>query len=106
MSMGTSNLHADDEQLKQSFHELRAWVDARMSAKGLERYSLPQTRGEAQAITLSDIDQLKEDIALLIQLEGRRSFWSGLIINAVFFVLGLLAGSAVEFVKTGFKWPF
>ena len=106
MSLGTPNPQAEYNQLEQSFRELREWVDARMIAKGLQRYSLPQTRGEAPAITRTDIDKLKADIATLIQLEGRRSFWSGLVINAVFFILGLVGGIAVDFVKSGLKWPF
>jgi len=95
MSLGTPNPQAEYNQLEQSFRELREWVDARMIAKGLQRYFLPQTRGEAPAITQSDIDKLKADIATLIQLEGRRSFW-GLWVGLLSISLSLASSGRFE----------
>jgi hypothetical protein len=99
---------ADTQTLEQSFRELRSWIDDRLAAKGLpQRLSrLPQTRGEASAVTGADIGQLKADIAELIRLEGRRSFWSGFAVNGLFFVLGLGAGAMIDAVKAGGWWPF
>lgn len=84
----------------EAFHELRAWTDERLAAKGLLPRVPQRTRQETSAITIAHIEQLKEDIAKLIKLEGRRSFWSGFAVNAFFFVLGLVAGSTFDFVKT------
>jgi hypothetical protein len=101
-------MSADTQTLEQSFRELRSWVDDRLAAKGLsQRLSrLPQTRGEASAVTAADIGQLKTDLAELIRLEGRRSFWSGFAVNALFFVLGLGAGTVIDAIKVGRLWPF
>jgi hypothetical protein len=44
--------------------------------------------------------ELKNDFAEAIRKEGRRSMWSGVFINAVFFVLGL-AASAIPFSTSG-----
>lgn len=78
-----------------SFASMRAWVNTRLAAKGLP--AAPVTAEvdnalEGAGATPEDIEKLKVDIATLITLEGRRSFWSGVAVNALFFGLGLLAG--------------
>ncbi len=99
---------ADTQTLDQAFHELRSWVEERLAAKGASRRPgrLPQTRSEVSAVTAADIEQLKADIAVLIRLEGRRSFWSGFGLNALFFVLGLVAAVVIDAMKAGGLWPF
>ena len=99
---------ADTQTLEQSFRELRSWVDDRLAAKGLaQRLSRPpQIRGEVSAITAAEISQLKADLAELIRLEGRRSFWSGFAVNALFFFLGLGGGAVIDAVKARGWWPF
>ena len=92
---------ADTQALEQSFRELRSWVDDRLAQRLSRR---PQTRGEVSAVTAADIGQLKADLAELIRLEGRRSFWSGFAVNGLFFVLGLGAGAVIDAVKA--DWPF
>jgi len=46
-------------------------------------------------ITVSSVElrQLRDDIRLLIGNEGRKSFWTGLVVNALFFVAGILASA-------------
>jgi hypothetical protein len=92
MAFDQSSLTSKEKSLEETFYELRSWVNERLKAKGVLPPSLPQTRGEPSGITVADLDRLKEDIAALIKLEGRRSFWSGFGVNALFFVLGLVAG--------------
>jgi hypothetical protein len=84
---------AEGKTLEETFRELRTWVDERLIAKGLLSRAPVQTRQEASTVTIAHIEQLKADIATLIKLEGRRNFWSGIAVNAVFFILGLLAGA-------------
>jgi hypothetical protein len=83
----------EGKTLEETFRELRTWVDERLIAKGLLSRAPVQTRQEASTVTIAHIEQLKADIATLIKLEGRRNFWSGIAVNAVFFILGLLAGA-------------
>jgi len=84
-------LELNGKTTERSFRELRAWVDQRLIEKGVKK-TLPQTRGDDDPVTAKDIELLKKDIAMLMEIEGRRSFWSGLIMNTVFFVLGVIAG--------------
>lgn len=106
MSLSESNQQSDYKRSDQTFLGLRPWVDERLIAKGLQPSSPPKMRGEAPVVTIADVERLKADIATLIQIEGRRSFRSGLVVNAVFLVLGLLGGVVVEVVKNGRGWPF
>jgi len=63
--------------------------------------SLPELRGyqpPLQATITAHIESLaslRKDIEAMIQTEGKRSFWSGVWVNAAFFVLGI-ATSAVS----------
>jgi hypothetical protein len=63
-------------------------------------------RGEAPRVVTANVDQLIADIETLIRIEGRRNFWSGLAINAVFFILGLAGGIIVDIAKQSSVWPF
>jgi hypothetical protein len=97
----------NSQNLIDTFRELRAWTDDQLATKGL----LPQLPsrirvGEASVITAADIARLKEDIALLIKLEGKRSFRSGVIVNTVFFILGLVGGVVLNALRTASWWPF
>ncbi len=104
MSMSASDQQPENKQLDRTFLELRPWVDQRLVAKGLQPSSPPKTRGEAQSMSIADVEGLKADIATLIRIEGRRSFWSGLAVNATFFVLGLIGGVVVDIVKNASGW--
>jgi hypothetical protein len=99
---------AEADVLDHTFRELRTWVDERLAAKGLSQtwQRIPQTRGQVPAVTPSDIEQLKADIAELIRLEGRRSFWAGFAINALFFILGLAVMPLFSAIKSAGLWPF
>jgi hypothetical protein len=49
------------------------------------------------ALELKKIDEQQADaITSLIQREGRKDFWQGLIMNVIFFVFGVLASYFLE----------
>jgi hypothetical protein len=102
----SSSAEPQGRSVEAAFLEVRTWVDERLRRKGLSAGQVFQTRQEAGAVTLAHIEQLKADIAALIEIEGRKSFWSGLLINAVFFVLGLVSGVFLDLLKVIGGWKF
>lgn len=84
------------------FRIIRESVNKRLMAQGLPAARVPDANAlEGAGVTQEDIDRLKADLAQLIQLEGRRSFWSGVWVNAIFFVLGLITPAAITVVNGG-----
>lgn len=75
----------------EDFHELRRAVDDRLAAKGLPTSKFANSTLESAQIDADDIAELKEHMAKLMALEGRRNFWLGFATNSFFFVLGILA---------------
>lgn len=85
-----------------TFRDVREQVNQRLIANGLAARRVPDSSSlEGAGVTQEDIDQLKADLSRLIQLEGKRGFWAGVFVNAIFFVLGLATPALVAVVNAG-----
>ena len=55
-------------------------------------HASPTSTQGSVMVTVADLTQLRDDLAAILRSEGRKSIWSGIAINAAFFVLGLVVG--------------
>ena len=102
--MNVSGGPREEEAFRAAFSTLQHWVRELKAKRGLATPDLPATRGRQDVLSVADINQLKADLSELIQSEGRKSFWFGLITNSVFFALGLVTSQTFDLIGRIWNW--